>query len=322
MLRVLTDRRGMALLLVLAMVALLTALIVSFSADESLDLELAYNFRDSVQAQYIARGGVEAAISVLAEDNPSHDSLDEQWGQFGQYALSAAGHLEGGSIEASITDESGKIDLNALAKNDSYREQRIEQFVRLFALLHIDATDDEVREIAYAVIDWVDADNDTELGAEDDYYMSLDPPYHCKNAPMDSPEEILLVKGMKKEYFFGSPNYEGIQKYVTVGTNGKINVNTASEIVLMSLSDSATQSVAAGIEDCRPFLTSDLACITGLDLSGQGAESAWLRDTLTVRSSRFRVDVKAASASGAQIFVTAVLERVNNKPRIVYYRIH
>jgi len=311
----------MALLLVLGMVALLTAMIVSFSSDESLDIELAYNFRDSVQAQYVARGGVEAAIAVLGEDDASHDSTDEQWGKFAEYAAGASAYLEGGGLEATITDESGKIDLNALATNDAYREQRINQFVRLFSILHIDIAEEEAREIAYAVIDWVDADNETELGAEDDYYQGLDPPYHCKNAPMDTPEEILLVRGMKKEYFFGAKDYEGIRDYVTVGTNGKINVNTASDVVLMSLSDDAGEAVVAGIRDCRPFMNQDLGCITGLDLSGQTAESAWLKATLSVKSSRFRVDVKASSASGARVDVTALLERVHNKPRIVYYRI-
>lgn len=74
------DRRGVVLILVLSMVALFTAMIVVFSADESLDIELAYNFRDSIQAQYIARGGVEAAIAVLSEDDQAYDSEDEQWG--------------------------------------------------------------------------------------------------------------------------------------------------------------------------------------------------------------------------------------------------
>jgi general secretion pathway protein K len=68
-------------------------------------------------------------------------------------------------------------------------------------------------------------------GAEDEYYLSLEPPYHCKNAPMDSIEEILLVKGMKSEYFFTTENYDGLKNYVTVGTSGKININTASEMV-------------------------------------------------------------------------------------------
>jgi type II secretory pathway component PulK len=68
--KILRDRKGVVLILVLAMVAMFTAMIVTFSADESLDIELAYNFRDSVQAQFVARSGVDAAVAILAEDDP------------------------------------------------------------------------------------------------------------------------------------------------------------------------------------------------------------------------------------------------------------
>jgi general secretion pathway protein K len=312
----------MALLLVLGMVALLSVMIVNFGSDEGIDIELAYNFRDSVQAQNIAMGAVQAAIAVLKDDDASHDSKDEPWGVFDRYIMGASKYLEDNTMEASIVDESGKIDLNALAKNDAHRDFRIAQFQRLFTLLHVDITDEESRELAYAVIDWVDEDSETELGAEDDYYMSLEPPYRCKNAPMDSPEEILMVKGMKREYFFGTKDYEGIQKYVTVGTDGRINVNTASETVLMSLSDEFGENVVAGILDCRPFESDDLKCISAIDLSGARPESTWLKETLVVKSSRFSVNVRAQTVSGAEMNVKAVLERVNNSPRIVYYKIN
>lgn len=320
--KVMRDRRGVVLILVLSMVALFTAMIVVFSADESLDIELAYNFRDSIQAQYIARGGVEAAIAVLSEDDQAYDSEDEQWGGFAEYAAGASAYLEDAQLTGSITDESGKIDLNALAKNDNDRELRISQFKRLFTVLRIDITEDELNDLVYALIDWVDADAETDLGAEDDYYQSLEPPYHCKNALMDSVEEILLVKGMKREYLTGTENYEGIRNHVTVGTNGKININTATEAVIMSLSDDIGEDVVTSVVDCRPFQSADYGCIRGLDLSGGSAESAWIRNTLDVKSSRFAVDVKGVMPSGAQVNVRAVLERINNEPRIVYYRIY
>lgn len=310
------------LILVLSMVALFTAMIVTFSADESLDIELAYNFRDSIQAQYIARGGVEAAIAILTEDDPAYDSTDEQWGQFAEYAAGASTYFEGAQLVGSITDESGKIDLNALAKNDDNREFRIDQFKRLFTVLRIDIPEEELNDLVYAVIDWIDTDSETDFGAEDDYYQSLEPPYHCKNAPLDSVDELLLVKGMKREYLTGTENYEGIRNYVTVGTGGRININTAPDAVLMSLSDEVGENVTSSIVDCRPFQTADFGCIRGLDLSGGSPESTWIRSILDVKSSRFAVDVKGVMPSGARVNVRAVLERINNKPRIVYYRIY
>ncbi|HWR68356.1 MAG TPA: type II secretion system minor pseudopilin GspK [Desulfomonilia bacterium] len=320
--RPLRNRKGVVLILVLSMVALFTAMIVAFSADESLDIELAYNFRDSVQAQYIARGGVEAALAILSEDDAGHDSLDEQWAQFAEYAASASAYLEGAQLSGGISDESGRIDLNSLAKNDGNREFRVEQFKRLFTLLRIDINDDELNDLVNAIIDWIDADSETELGAEDEYYQTLEPPYHCKNAPLDSIEELLLIKGMKREFLTGTENYEGIRNFVTVGTDGKININTASETVLQTLSDEIGEDVVSSILDCRPFQSADYGCVRGLDLAGGTPESTWIRNTLEVKSRRFAVEVKSVMPSGAQVNVRAELERINNKPRIVYYRIH
>ncbi|MCE5275420.1 MAG: type II secretion system minor pseudopilin GspK [Syntrophaceae bacterium] len=321
--KVLKDKRGVVLILVLSVVALFTAMIVSFGADESLDIELAYNFRDSLQAQYIARAGVEAAITILSEDDTQSDSLDDQWASFAEYAVASASYLDDAQLSGTITDECSKFDLNSLAAVDlKDRGYRIAQFKRLFTLLKIDITDEELDDLAHAVIDWIDADSDTDFGAEEEYYQSLDPPYHCKNAPLDSAEEILLVRGMKPEYFSGTENYEGIRNYVTVGTKGKININTASETVLRSLSDRFTENAVNSVLDCRPFTEQTYDCIKGIDLADGSEESIWIKSVLDVKSARFSADMKGSLPSGALVNVRAVLERINNSVRIVYYRIY
>lgn len=321
--KVLKDKRGVVLILVLSVVALFTAMIVSFGADESLDIELAYNFRDSLQAQYIARAGVEAAITILSEDDTQSDSLDDQWASFAEYAVASASYLDDAQLSGTITDECSKFDLNSLAAVDlKDRGYRIAQFKRLFTLLKIDITDEELDDLAHAVIDWIDADSDTDFGAEEEYYQSLDPPYHCKNAPLDCAEEILLVRGMKPEYFSGTENYEGIRNYVTVGTKGKINVNTASETVLRSLSDRFTENAVNSVLDCRPFTEQTYDCIKGIDLADGSEESIWIKSVLDVKSARFSADMKGSLPSGALVNVRAVLERINNSVRIVYYRIY
>lgn len=321
--KVLKDKRGVVLILVLSVVALFTAMIVSFGADESLDIELAYNFRDSLQAQYIARAGVEAAITILSEDDTQSDSLDDQWASFAEYAVASASYLDDAQLSGTITDECSKFDLNSLAAVEPKdRDFRIAQFKRLFTLLKIDIADEELDDLAHAVIDWIDTDSDTDFGAEEEYYQSLDPPYHCKNAPLDSAEEILLVRGMKPEYFFGTENYEGIRNSVTVGTKGKININTASETVLRSLSDRFTENTVSSVLDCRPFTEQAYDCIKGIDLADGSEESIWIKSVLDVRSARFSADMKGTLPSGALVNVRAVLERINNSVRIVYYRIY
>jgi general secretion pathway protein K len=320
----LKDKRGVVLILVLSMVALFSAMIITFSSDEGLDIELAYNFHDSIQAQYIALAGVEAARVILVQDDLSHDSLDEQWAEFPVYLATASTYLNGAQLTGAITDECSKFDLNSLALKDSYTELRKQQFQRLFTLQNIDITQEELDDLTNCIIDWLDTDSDITLGgAEDEYYMSLEPPYHSKNAPMDSVEEILLVKGMKSEYFFGTENYDGLKNYVTIGTGGKININTASEMVLKGISEHFNDDVVSSIIACRPFSTQNFSCVHGLDLSDGSGEGNWIKNNvLVVKSSRFSVEVKGAMPSGAQVNVKSVLERINNNARIVYYRIH
>ena len=323
------DKRGVVLILVLSMVALFSAMIASFSADEGLDIQLAYNFRDSMQAQYIALAGVEAAKVILSQDNPGYDSLDEQWAQFPLYAANASQYFDGSQLTGTITDESSKFDLNSLAIKDDKIEFRKQQFKNLFAVLIIDISHEELEDLADDVIAWVTttAQTETAFGAKDEYYQSLEPPYHCKNGPMDSIEEIMLVRGMKKEYFFGTEHYVGIRDFITVcppntANSGKININTASDTVLRSISDRFTESVVNNIIACRPFKSNDFSCARGLDLTDSSAETTWIKSTLDIKSTRFSVDVKGIMPSGAQVNVKALLERINNNPRIVYYRIY
>ncbi len=323
------DKRGVVLILVLSMVALFSAMIVNFSSDEGLDIVLAYNFRDSIQAQYIAMAGVEAAKVILAQDDATYDSLDEQWAEFPVFAATASTYLEGGQLTGTITDECSKFDLNSLAVKDSYSDLRKQQFKNLFIVLNIDITSEELDDLTNSIIDWEEPASEVSIvGAKDEYYQSLEPPYHCKNGPMDSIEEIMLVKGMKKEYFFGTENYEGIRNFITVcpmnntSSSGKININTASETVLKSISDRFNEDVVNNIVACRPFKSNNFSCARGLDLTDSTPETTWIKNTLVFKSTRFSVDVKGVMPSGALINVKAVLERINNNPRIVYYRIY
>jgi DNA uptake protein ComE-like DNA-binding protein len=86
-----------------------------------------------------------------------------------------------------LVDESSKLNLNS-ATNDM--------------LLKLPGMTDE---IAGAIADWRDGDSDVgSNGAEDDYYLSLPQPYHAKNAPLETVEEVLLVKGMTPELLYGT----------------------------------------------------------------------------------------------------------------------
>ena len=59
-------------------------------------------------------------------------------------------------------------------------------------------------ELAAAIVDWRDADSAvTPGGAEGEYYLLLSDPYQCKDAPLETVEELLLVKDATKGVLYG-----------------------------------------------------------------------------------------------------------------------
>jgi general secretion pathway protein K len=105
-----------------------------------------------------------------------------------------------------------------------------------------------------SIIDWTDSDDEVtylpfinyeNLGAESAYYGKLEHPYKCRNAPLDTTEELLLVKGVTPQV------YECIRDYITVYGEREININCAPKHVIESLSEKMDPALAQLIIDRR-----------------------------------------------------------------------
>src|SRR5262249_39215025 len=102
-----------------------------------------------------------------------------------------------------VIDEGGKINLNALMQLDSSGTIAHNMLLNLPNM---------TEDIANSILDWIDADSEPRTsGAENDYYSGLNPPYRAKNAPLDSLDELLLVKGVTPRLLYGNDtNRNGI----------------------------------------------------------------------------------------------------------------
>lgn len=141
-----------------------------------------------------------------------------------------------GSYEVEIQDESGRININNASE---------EQLRALMEACGIPKPDGDT--IVDSILDWRDPDNLHRMnGAEQDFYQSLSPPYGVKNGRFDTVEELLLVRGVTREYFYGfaekTPEGEvthrfGLCRYVTVYSLGgmRVNINYAPLQVLLSI---------------------------------------------------------------------------------------
>ncbi len=237
---------GVALILALVFVALLSVLVFGFLYEMEVDASFAQNQGADFQATLAARSAVVDGMMILAEQYadmlesgmpPVDSELDgSQWA-----AGAAFQALNEASMRTAISDEYGKINLNALLIYNNGVKERNEPLIealRQFFFLRDSAAFDPVD----AIIDWLDyGDMDAQEpdGAENDYYTSLENPYPCKNGPMHTIEELLLIKGITPEIYFGDADQEQLplSEYLTVHGDwlGRINVNTAQEDVIAAI---------------------------------------------------------------------------------------
>jgi general secretion pathway protein K len=141
--------------------------------------------------------------------------------------------VEGGQVQGFLEDLQGRFNLNTLNQSGEPGKLARERFERLIRQLELNP------EVISTIQDWLDADIEARFpaGAEDDFYLGLDPAYRTANQNMLSPSELLLLKDLDKEI------YEKLQPFVTtLPDNTSININTASVELLMSLADDLSKS--------------------------------------------------------------------------------
>jgi general secretion pathway protein K len=258
---VLGNQSGIALVLVLLVIALLTAMILEFDFKTRLDLRSAGNFRDDTGAYLLADSAVQVARVLLYEDrlNSGYDSADEDWGIPIVNQEVAPDHF----VTVVITDEDGKFNLNTLIRApddaDEATQNAADDRKALLERLMIDVLEmDSVDALVMidSVMDWIDADdtNDGD-GAESSYYETLENPYRCRNGYLRSFDELGLIRG------FNAEAMEKLSPHVTVIWEGAaptsptspININTASPELLMALHPDITEEIAGNIMEARPF---------------------------------------------------------------------
>ena len=234
------NEKGVALILTLLITAILVILIVEVNYSTQVDLMVAGNFRNDLQAHYLAKSGVNIAISYLKYDkeNTETDNLDEDWAK--PYPPIPVGE---GFVKVVTEDENARINVNAMG------DEKVDPKIRdaLYRAVSILFEREEIdMGILDAIMDWIDPPGETRSdGAEDDYYGSLDPSYTCKNGPLDTLSELLMIKGITDEV------YGKISKYLTIYSNGMININTVGKEVLMCLDEGIDEATTEAIIEYR-----------------------------------------------------------------------
>jgi general secretion pathway protein K len=227
------EKGGVALILVLWVMVILVAIVGEFSYSMRTEVNITRNFKEEEEAYQLALAGIERAkIEILSAKDSSYVYLNEDGiliFEKGDEEPVREGKLETGVFSYTIKDEDGKLNIN-----NASRAQ-----LRYIVSTTTGLEPQEIDTVVDSIIDWRDT-NDLHMlnGAEEDYYRSLEKLYSCKDGPFYIIEELLLVRGVTPEIFFGSHGEEeekenkGLIHYLTTWDVNRININTAPREVL------------------------------------------------------------------------------------------
>ncbi len=246
------NDKGIALILVLLTVSVIVVLTLQLNVSSRAQVHEAANLSDGIRVLYIAKSGVFAGMGLLSEDRGDADTLNEAWARTEGLREQSKDYFDGGHLELIIEDESGKININKLVQGNEFNPGVKGALSRLLSQPEFKLQGQEVEDILNAIKDWIDPDSVvTANGAENAYYQGLGKSTTVRNGPMESIDELLLVRGISPELYRGTPERPGLSRFLTVYGEGSVNVNTAPKEVLRALAPSITEDAANRMDDYR-----------------------------------------------------------------------
>jgi general secretion pathway protein K len=352
------HNRGIALVMVMIIIVVFAGMAAMLAYSMKVETKLARNSSWDTELEWLGRSGIEYAKYALSLSGRGgqYDALNQFWaGGTGEtndvlmdmprmgedYPL---GH---GSFKVKIEDCDRKFNINMAAAAPDLMNQAL-------ILMGVDAT--EAPHIIAAIQDWIDRDDNVTMGGQDtesSYYMSLRPPfgpYRAKNGPIDDIYELLRVKYITPEMFYGSgagaeshpirvvsANHQdqneprtypiGLKDLFTTVSGRFININTASANVLQLIPDvdgNMAQAIITqragpdgveGNEDDMPFRSiGEISNVPGMN---QQIAQLFSRYFAT-RSSTFEVTVEATIGNYSRTY-HAMVRRVNQNQLVTLF---
>lgn len=224
------KRRGSVLIVILVLITLASLLLARFMEDNSLELSMATREADRRRLRADAQSELELALAVIAEIrsidlNKIHDHSQ---GYDDPHAYAGFPARDGLEVKFEYEDESGKLPLSVLTKND---------LIQLLYSLGMEQRDAE--RVADAIIAWQSKSYESiEEEATDAAYQRSTLSFRPARRPIRSFEEFRSI-GVAKEQFFDesgrpTPIFLAFKDCVSLFTFPQANINTASDAVLLS----------------------------------------------------------------------------------------
>jgi type II secretory pathway component PulK len=186
------SRRGAVLIAVIFVTVAIAGMALVLCRGVRVEAMASANHVAMTQAAAIERGAEQYVLAMLAQQADSWMDLSESYFYAvpmadGYFWLIRPDYGDASLPLFGLIDEGSKVNLNSATPE------------MLIALPNMPP------ELTFSVVDWRDADsNIQDDGAENEYYMALAEPYYCKNAPFETVEEVLLVRGAYPQLLYGT----------------------------------------------------------------------------------------------------------------------
>ncbi len=224
-------QKGIALLIVLWVLAVLMVMVLSFSSMTRVHTYDLLNFKEGMGNKYLAEAGISRGIMEIVYRSVNQNQTvtlvgKENWKPDGRPYSTDMGD---GGYRVQIIDEKGKISLNGMTDGSGIVLKNL--------LLNQGITPENADVIVDSILDWKDGDDLHRLnGAEDEYYLSLPNPYKARNSNFETLDELILVRGVTPQILYGDSTMKGIIRFLSLQNNSlQININVAPQEVLAAI---------------------------------------------------------------------------------------
>ncbi len=285
-------QKGMALVLVLWVLSLLTIMAGSFALSMRRESAIVAGIKNNAQASAVAKSGIAMAEMMLL--NPD---LTKGWRADGNiYEINA----NNAKIRLRLSSEAGKIDIN-----------KADEALLKSLMTSAPVNEEQQAKLVGAILDWRDADDLVHLdGAEKLEYQDAGLKYQPRNKPFESIEELQLVLGMNKSLFLW------LEPLVTVYSGQpQVDVKVATKDVLQVIPGLDKSLVDAYIIARLQSTINNLPAPpfpASLGMNTPIGQSTPIGQNPTGQNNAFTIVSEAFMVDGSRALISAVIKKSGN----------
>jgi hypothetical protein len=272
----------------------------------------------------LARSGVDYARAIIEQNERAREleieSMDDDPDQFMQSALYVKRGLSTTSTIAITNMGTFSVTIESAENGRNVNTLNREQWVEIFEMANVPSTDWD--SLIDCLEDWIDEGDLHGLnGAESDDPFYQEQGYPVKNGPLNSVEELLLIKYWNEDILYGKPADEngdaiyGIADLPTVWGDGKVNLNSASTNLLLSYAEYEDWELEGvlesrkGLDGVEGTLDDGLRSIDEVNADGEKfkLQSTFLKVT------------SIGNAGDTAYRIEVIMQLQGSKPLVVYW---